>query len=168
MNVSQNKVVSLTYELKLENASGEVVDIATASEPLVFIFGIGSLLPKFEANIFNLKAKDNFEFSLSSAEAYGDFSEEAIVSLPIDIFMIDGKIDPDMLRIGNVIPMQDNEGHPMEGVVKSVEKETVVMDFNHPLAGKNLFFTGSILELREATPEEISHGHVHGPHGHHH
>jgi len=64
--------------------------------------------------------------------------------------------------------MQDNEGHPLEGVVKSVEKDKVIMDFNHPMAGKNLYFTGSILELRDATPEEISHGHVHGPHGHHH
>jgi len=168
MTVSQNKVVSLTYELKIDNASGEVVDMADASEPLVFIYGTGNLLPKFEAHIFNLKVKDNFEFTLSAADAYGDFTEDAIVTLPIDVFMMDGKIDPEMLRIGNVIPMQDNEGHPLEGVVKSVEKDNVIMDFNHPMAGKNLHFTGSILELRDATPEEISHGHVHGPHGHHH
>ncbi|MFH1119778.1 MAG: peptidylprolyl isomerase [Bacteroidota bacterium] len=168
MTVSQNKVVSLTYELKIDNAAGEVVDMADASEPLVFIYGTGNLLPKFEAHLLNLKAKDIFEFTLNAEEAYGDFTEDAIVTLPIDVFMMDGKIDPEMLRIGNVIPMQDNEGHPLEGVVKSVEKEKVTMDFNHPMAGKNLYFTGSILELRDATPEEISHGHVHGPHGHHH
>lgn len=168
MTVSQNKVVSLTYELKIDNASGEVVDKADAAEPLVFIYGTGNLLPKFEAHLFNLKANDNFEFTLTAADAYGDFTEDAIVTLPIDVFMIDGKIDPEMLRIGNVIPMQDNEGHPLEGVVKSFENDKVTMDFNHPMAGKNLHFTGSIVELREATQEEISHGHVHGPHGHHH
>ena len=168
MIISQNKVVSLTYELKIDNASGEVVDMADASEPLVFLYGAGNLLPKFESHLLNLKAQDNFEFTLSAADAYGDFTDDAIVTLPIDVFMMDGKIDPEMLRIGNVIPMQDNEGHPLEGVVKSVEKDKVIMDFNHPMAGKNLHFTGSILELRDATPEEISHGHVHGPHGHHH
>lgn len=168
MTVSQNKVVSLTYELKIDNASGEVVDVADASQPLVFLFGAGNLLPKFEDNIANLKANDTFEFTLQAADAYGELSQEAIISLPIDIFLVDGKIDPDMLRIGNVIPMQDNEGHPLEGVVKAVEEDAVVMDFNHPMAGKTLHFTGSILDLRDATQEEISHGHVHGPHGHHH
>jgi FKBP-type peptidyl-prolyl cis-trans isomerase SlyD len=168
MTVSQNKVVSLTYELKIDNASGEVVDVADASQPLVFLFGAGNLLPKFEDNIANLKANDTFEFTLQAADAYGELSQEAIISLPIDIFLVDGKIDPDMLRIGNVIPMQDNEGHPLEGVVKAVEDDAVIMDFNHPMAGKTLYFTGSILELRDATQEEISHGHVHGPHGHHH
>lgn len=168
MTVSQNKVVSLTYELKIDNASGEVVDVADASQPLVFLFGAGNLLPKFEDNIANLKANDTFEFTLQAADAYGELSQEAIISLPIDIFLVDGKIDPDMLRIGNVIPMQDNEGHPLEGVVKAVEEDAVVMDFNHPMAGKTLHFTGSIIDLRDATQEEISHGHVHGPHGHHH
>jgi len=168
MTVSQNKVVSLTYELKINDASGEVVDIADASQPLVFLYGTGNLLPKFEANIFNLNVNDSFEFTLSAADGYGEFTQEAVVTLPIDIFMIDGKIDPEMLKLGNVIPMQDNEGHPLEGVVKSVEKDAVVMDFNHPMAGKNLYFTGKIIELREATEEELSHGHVHGPHGHHH
>lgn len=168
MTVSQNKVVSLTYELKIDNASGEVVDMADASEPMVFLYGAGNLLPKFESQLFNLKVQDNFEFTLDAADAYGEFTEEAIVPLPIDVFMIDGKLDPEMLRIGNVIPMQDNEGHPLEGAVKSVEKDTVIMDFNHPMAGKTLYFTGTILELRDATAEEIGHGHVHGPHGHHH
>ncbi|HPG33390.1 MAG: FKBP-type peptidyl-prolyl cis-trans isomerase [Lentimicrobiaceae bacterium] len=168
MTISENKVVSLTYELKLDNASGEVVDMADASEPLVFLYGAGNMLPKFESNLANLKVNDNFEFTLASADAYGDFIEEAIIDLPIDIFMVEGKIDPDMLTIGNIIPMQDNEGHPMDGVVVAVENDQVKMDFNHPMAGKTLYFTGKILDLRDATEEELSHGHVHGPHGHHH
>ncbi|MPL72138.1 FKBP-type peptidyl-prolyl cis-trans isomerase SlyD [bioreactor metagenome] len=168
MIISKNKVVSLTYELKLDNAEGEVVDMADAAQPLVFLYGAGNMLPKFESNLAELKANDDFEFTLSSDDAYGPVIEEAVVELPIDIFMVDGKIDPDMLFVGNVIPMQDNEGRPLDGTVVSISDDKVKMDFNHPMAGKTLHFTGKILELREATAEEISHGHVHGPHGHHH
>lgn len=168
MTISQNKVVSLTYELKIDNASGEVVDMADASEPLVFLYGSGNMLPKFESNLADLKVNDNFEFTLKADEAYGDFIEEAIIELPIDVFMVEGKVDADILRIGNVIPMQDNEGRPMDGVVVAVKDEHVKMDFNHPMAGKNLHFTGTILDLRDATAEEISHGHIHGAHGHQH
>lgn len=168
MIISKNKVVSLTYKLKLDNAEGEVVDMADAAQPLVFLYGAGNMLPKFESNLAELKANDDFEFTLSSDDAYGPVIEEAVVELPIDIFMVDGKIDPDMLFVGNVIPMQDNEGRPLDGTVVSISDDKVKMDFNHPMAGKTLHFTGKILELREATAEEISHGHVHGPHGHHH
>jgi len=168
MNISQNKVVSLTYELKLDNNQGETVDMADESAPLIFIYGTGSMLPKFETNLANLKVNDTFEFTLDPADAYGDTIDEAIVDLPIDIFKIDGAIDEEMLTVGNYVPMQDNEGHPLEGKILEVNNETVKMDFNHPLAGKTLHFTGQIVDMREATPDELSHGHVHGPHGHHH
>ncbi len=168
MNISQNKVVSLTYELRLGNKMGETVDMADNSAPLVFIYGTGSMLPKFESNLENLKVNDTFEFTLAPEDAYGDLISEAIVDLPLEIFKIDGKLDYDMLVVGNSIPMQDNEGHPLEGKIVEVNSENVKMDFNHPLAGKTLHFTGQIIDMREATPEELSHGHVHGPHGHHH
>lgn len=168
MNISQNKVVSLTYELKLDSNMGKTVDMADASAPLIFIYGTGSMLPKFESNLENLKVNDTFEFTLDPADAYGEQIDEAIVDLPLDIFKIDGKIDEEMLTVGNFIPMQDNEGHPLEGKILDVNSEHVKMDFNHPLAGKTLHFTGKIVDLRDATADEISHGHVHGPHGHHH
>lgn len=168
MNISQNKVVSLTYELKLDNHMGETVDMADSSAPLIFIYGTGSMLPKFESNLENLNLNDTFEFTLDPADAYGEQIDEAIVDLPIDIFKIDGQIDEEMLTVGNFVPMQDNEGHPLEGKIVEISNEHVKMDFNHPLAGKTLHFTGQIVDLREATEDEISHGHVHGPHGHHH
>ncbi len=168
MNISQNKVVSLTYELKLDNNMGETVDMAEASAPLMFIYGTGSMLPKFESHLENLKVNDTFEFTLDPADAYGDTINEAIVDLPLEIFKIDGKIDEEMLVVGNFVPMQDNEGHPLEGKILEVKDDSVKMDFNHPLAGKTLHFTGQIIDMRDATQDEISHGHVHGPHGHHH
>lgn len=168
MNISQHKVVSLTYELKLDNNLGETVDMADEAAPLIFIYGTGSMLPKFESNLKNLTVNDTFEFTLDPADAYGDLIDEAIVDLPIEIFKIDGKLDEEMLTVGNFVPMQDNEGHPLEGKILEVNDENVKMDFNHPLAGKTLHFTGQIVDLRDATPDEISHGHVHGPHGQHH
>lgn len=168
MIISNNKVVSLTYELKLDNAQGEIVEVTSSDSPLVFLYGAGNMLPKFEENLANLKLNDNFEFTLVAEDAYGPLISEAVIDLPIDVFMVEGKIDPEMLRIGNVIPMQDNQGNPLEGLVIGVDEASVKMDFNHPMAGKTLYFTGTIIDLRDATEEEISHGHVHGVHGHHH
>ncbi|HWY35747.1 MAG TPA: hypothetical protein VNX68_13965, partial [Nitrosopumilaceae archaeon] len=83
-------------------------------------------------------------------------------------FFVEGKFDEERVKIGEELPMLDAEGHEMYGLVVQVGEEHVTMDFNHPLAGHDLHFSGEILEVRDATPEELDHGHVHGPHGHHH
>ena len=168
MNISNNKVVSLTYELKQDNAQGETIEITDKNSPLVFLYGAGMMLPKFEQNLENLKVDDNFEFTLQADDAYGPIIDEAVIDLPIDVFMVEGKIDPEMLKVDNIIPMQDNQGNPLEGKIVEVGEESVKMDFNHPMAGQNLHFTGTIIDLRDATEEEVSHGHVHGNHGHQH
>ena len=168
MNISNNKVVSLTYELKHDNAQGETIEVTDKNSPLVFLYGAGMMLPKFEQNLENLKVNDNFEFTLQADDAYGEIIQEAVIDLPIDVFMVEGKIDPEMLKVDNIIPMQDNQGNPLEGKILEVAEESVKMDFNHPMAGRNLHFTGTIVDLRDATEEEVSHGHVHGAHGHQH
>jgi FKBP-type peptidyl-prolyl cis-trans isomerase SlyD len=73
-----------------------------------------------------------------------------------------------MVKVGNVLPMTDSDGNQMRGSVQEITGEHVRMDFNHPLAGQDLHFAGEVLEIRDATKEELSHGHVHGPGGHHH
>lgn len=168
MKIEKNKVVALTYELKYDNASGDTIEVADNRDPLVFLFGTGGMLPKFEENLSSLKSGDHFEFVLSKDDAYGDFTEEAIVDLSKDIFRIEGEIDEEMLKPGSFIPMQDQDGHPLQGKVISLDENTVKLDFNHPMAGKNLHFTGEIVEVRDASDEELSHGHVHGHGGHHH
>jgi FKBP-type peptidyl-prolyl cis-trans isomerase SlyD len=168
MEIEKNKVVALTYVLKYDNASGETIEVADERDPLIFLFGNGGMLPKFEENLSSLKSGDHFEFLLSKDDAYGDFTEEAIVELSKDIFRIEGEIDEEMLKPGSFIPMQDQDGHPLQGKVLSVDESNVKMDFNHPMAGKNLHFTGEIVEVRDASEEELSHGHVHGHGGHHH
>ena len=163
MKVSKDKVVSLTYELRLNSENGEVIESLSADAPLTFLYGSGNLLPKFEENINGLSTGDKFDFDLQASEAYGEINQNAIVDVPVSAFEIDGKIDENLLKIGNKIPMQDTSGNKLTGVVKEVLDDNVTMDFNHPLAGNNLFFKGIITEIREATEEEMHHGHAHYP-----
>ncbi|MCG8411931.1 MAG: peptidylprolyl isomerase [Bacteroidales bacterium] len=161
MTISKDKVVTLVYQLKVDNSNGEIVETVEKDKPFVFLYGAGLMLPKFEENLNNLKAGDDFEFVLKSEEAYGLASEEAVMELPKNIFEVDGKIEEGLLKEGNVIPMQNNEGNKFNGLVIEIKDETVTMDFNHPLAGDDLHFKGNILEVREATKEELEHGHAH-------
>jgi len=161
MIVSQNKVVSLTYELRVNGKTGEVIEKVDNNSPLTFLFGTGSLLPKFEDNLAGLKVGDSFDFNLVSEDAYGQFDEGSVIKVPLQAFQMDGKVDYDLVKIGNKIPMQDSEGHRLTGVVKTVDTDSVTMDFNHPLAGNHLFFKGEITDIRQATEEEITHGHLH-------
>ncbi|MBN1599770.1 MAG: peptidylprolyl isomerase [Bacteroidales bacterium] len=163
MEVTKEKVVSLTYELRQNDANGKIIETLTKDSPLTFLFGTDNLLPKFEENIDGLKVGDSFDFNLEASEAYGSVNIDAIINVPVKAFEIDGKIDDNMLKLGNKIPMQDASGNKLSGVVKEITEESVKMDFNHPLAGKDLFFKGEITDIREATEEELHHGHAHYP-----
>ncbi|HOP04446.1 MAG TPA: FKBP-type peptidyl-prolyl cis-trans isomerase [Tenuifilaceae bacterium] len=164
MVITKDKVVSLSYELKV---NGELVDKAEANNPLEFLYGRGALIARFEENINNLGIGDSFEFMIPSNEGYGDVNQEAIIDLPKDIFKVDGEIEENLLEVGKYLPMLDQEGNQLNGKILEIKEEAVVMDFNHPLAGQDLHFTGKVESIREATDEELSHGHVHS-HGHHH
>lgn len=161
MKISDDKVVSLIYTLTVD---GEVADQTTKENPLEFIFGMGYLLPKFEENIKELKAGDGFEFHLTATEGYGETDPNAIVELPKNIFEVDGALREDLLIPGNVIPMMNAHGGVMPGTVIEVLPEVVVMDFNHRMAGKELDFKGTILNVREATEAELTNG-LHGERG---
>ena len=166
MVISDKKVVSLSYQLRESDASGEVIETVTAERPLVFIYGAGNLLPKFEEHISGLAIGDDFSFQLKATDAYGDVEEDAVVKVPKSAFASsDGEIDPDLLVVGNMIPMLDHLGNRLEGVIIEIGDDAVVMDFNHPLAGDDLFFTGKVVEVRDASAEELARGHVHGAAG---
>lgn len=161
-SIAPQKVVSLSYELSLSN--GNLADEATADEPLVFIHGIGQTLPAFDDRINGLSVGEKFSFSLTSEEGYGESNPNFIVDIPKNIF--DGPDVPkDILQVGATLPMQDQEGNPMDGIVMEIGDESVKMDFNHPLAGEALNFKGTVVDVRDATPEELDHGHVHGKGG---
>ena len=160
--IAPNKVVSLSYTLMLN--SGELADEATADQPLVFIHGIGQTLPAFDDQLDGLSVGDTFSFTLSAEDGYSESSPNYVVEIPKNIF--EGPDVPDdILEIGATLPMQDQDGNPMDGVVVEIGDDTVTMDFNHPLAGEALGFSGTVLDIREATQEELDHGHVHGEGG---
>ena len=161
MKTDQNKVVSITYELRQQDKDGEVLETVTNESPLTFILGVGALLPAFEEKLTGLEEGETFDFVLSVAEAYGEYSDNAVVTVPKDVFVVDGVLQEEMLYEGNTIPMMDEEGNKLNGVVTSVEEDHVVMDFNHPLAGIDLYFHGTVVGVRDATASELEHGHVH-------
>ena len=165
--IEKNKVVSLHYRLRKDNKEGELIEETYNANPMTFLYGVGGMIPKFEKELAGLKEKDNFSFGIEAKEAYGEFDEAAIIDLDIDIFKVDGKLDENMMKVGAVLPMSNAEGHRIDGKIMAITDKQVKMDFNHPLAGQNLYFEGEIVSLRNASEEEIQHGHVHQE-GHHH
>ena len=168
MQITKNTIVSLSYVLKRDDANGEIIEETRAGDPLVFLYGNGQMLPKFEENLSTLKSGDGFEFTLAIDDAYGEMDQDAIIDLDKSIFMIDGKADDELLTVGYAIPMRDDQGHMLQVTVFSVGDEMVRMDFNHPMAGNMLHFKGNVIEVRQASDEELSHGHAHGAGGHQH
>ncbi|HVW12534.1 MAG TPA: peptidylprolyl isomerase [Mucilaginibacter sp.] len=165
MKIAPKHVVSLTYDLYTKNDDGSegLVESATAEQPLTFLYGAGQMLPKFEENLGDLSTGDSYEFRLAAEDAYGNYDEEAVASLPKEMFQ-----GQDMPGVGSMLPLQDNQGNRFQGQVVSIAEDSVIVDLNHPMAGQELHFKGNILNVRAATPEELSHGHAHGPDGHHH
>ena len=170
MPIVKNNVVFISYQLAFPDEDGQpdVVEIVDEKEPMVFIHGLSGLPEAFEKNLLGLNEGDTFDFSISAEDAYGNVDPNAIIQLPKSIFQAEDQSADDILQIGNFIPMTDDQGNRMQGLVVAIEGESVTMDFNHPLAEKTLMFQGKILKIREATPEEIAHGHVHGEGGVHH
>ncbi len=168
MKVGKNKVVTLTYKLQENDENGKILQEVDENRPFVHLFGVGTLLPAFEANLNNLEPEESFQFAIGAADAYGVKSDEAIIELDKSIFEIDGVVDENLLFVGNKIVMQDQNGNPIEGIVLEIRDNNVLMDFNHPLAGQDIYFSGKILDVRDATAEELEHGHVHEEGGHQH
>jgi len=167
MKTTSNHVVSISYQLT-EKGSDVLVEKVTSDDPFVFLMGAGNLLEAFEQQLTDLSVGDSFDFILESEEAYGLIDENAIVKVPVEAFFVNGKFADDLVVAGKPIRMQDQEGNPLIGTVKERGLETVTIDFNHPMAGKALHFRGDVVSVRPATEEELNHGHVHGPGGHHH
>lgn len=172
MIIEKNKVVSVNYVLTVYEKEGDaetLVEETSIENPFVFLYGNGDLLEDFETALSSKIKGDKFDFKVAYERGYGQIHLDHIVNVPIEAFKDeDGNMDEEMVVVGNMLPMHDHEGNRMQGLVVEITDTYVKMDFNHPLAGKNLHFTGEVLEVRPATLEELSHGHVHGPGGHHH
>lgn len=157
MENSLNKYVTVAYKLYVMDKGEKVlVEEAPKAHPFQFISGLGYTLERFEKEITVLNQGDNFCFTIPCSEAYGEFYEENVRTVPKSMFTdADGKFDEEHIFEGNVIPLQDHEGHQFLGTVGEITKDTVVIDLNHPHAGKDLTFEGIVIENRPATAKEI-------------
>ena len=156
VEIGKYKMVTLTYDLRVDDENGEMIEQATVESPLQFLYGAGLMLPKFEKHLAGLKQDDPFKIKLDSVDAYGDVNNEAIVELPKSVFLVNGEFDNELISVGNAVPMMSSNGQRLNGIVLEVEDEIIKMDFNHPLAGEDLFFTGKVIEVREASDAEVA------------
>ncbi|MCQ2174647.1 MAG: peptidylprolyl isomerase [Bacteroidales bacterium] len=159
MKIEKNKVVALSYELEVE---GKTVDKAGEDKPLDYIHGTGMLLPRFEQEVDGKEPGDSFEFTLDAGEGYGEYNPKYKFDIPKESFAgEDGAIREDLLQVGFIIPMVNSSGQVVQGRVAAIGEQTVTMDFNHPMAGKTLHFTGKVISVRDATGKELEQG-LHG------
>lgn len=152
MTVEEQCIITITYELREENADGPVVEVMDANWPFKFYFGSGKLLPAFEGHLLGLEEGDTFHFTLSPTEAYGQVLDSEIIDLPMDLF----ENNPEsILEEGKYITVTDDQGGQHNGKILSWTNRTVKVDFNHVMAGKTLHFSGVILQVRPATVNEL-------------
>ncbi|MBS1506558.1 MAG: peptidylprolyl isomerase [Bacteroidetes bacterium] len=156
MQISKHKVAAIHYTLT--DNEGKVIDSSAGREPLLFIQGIGNLIPGMEEGLEGRKTGDKFSLKVSPEKGYGVKSEDLVQRVPRSAFG-DQKIEKGM-------QFQTNHGHVV--TVTNVGLSEITVDGNHPLAGVELNFDVEVMSIREASEEEIAHGHVHGPGGHHH
>ncbi len=160
MQITKEKVVAIHYTLK--NNAGEVIDTSEGKEPLYYLHGFGNLIAGMEEGLEGKSKGDKFELKISPEKGYGARIEEAVQQVPMDAF---GGAD---VKVGMQFQASGDAGHPIVVTVTKVEDNTVTVDANHPLAGVELNFKVEVMDVREASQDEIAHGHVHGTGGHHH
>ena len=159
MNISKNSVVSIHYTLTDDN--NQTLDSSNGSDPLVYLHGARNVIPGLEEALEGKKQGDKFKVSITSDKAYGPYMDEMVQSVPKDQFP-QGDV-----QVGMRFQAHTPNG-PVVLTVVEVKDTEVIVDGNHPLAGQNLHFDLEVTNVRAATEEEMSHGHVHGPGGHNH
>jgi FKBP-type peptidyl-prolyl cis-trans isomerase SlyD len=159
LTVQDGLVVSMEYSLHVD---GELIDTSIGHEPLEFLQGAGNIIPGLEDELYDLEIGEARNVIVAAEDGYGALDPDAFFDVPRDQFPTEIP-----LEIGVELQVQDEDGQPMMARIERVDDDNVRLDFNHPLAGKELVFDVKIVALREATDEEMEHGHAHDD-GHHH
>jgi FKBP-type peptidyl-prolyl cis-trans isomerase SlyD len=160
MTISKNTVVSIDYTLA--NDAGEVLDTSKGASPLVYLHGVGGLIPGMERGLDGRSQGESLKLTIPPGDAYGEKRQELIQPVPRKAFGGASDIKP-----GMQFQAKTPQG-PQVVTVVEVDDENVTVDANHALVGQTLHFDVTIVDVRAATPDEIAHGHAHGPGGHHH
>jgi len=160
MQITTNSVVQFHYVLKDE--TGVELENSAGSDPMTYLHGSGGLLPGLEAALEGKSGGDSFNVTLLPADAFGELRDDSELRVPLSQLQGAKKWQPGMMAV-----IHTNQGHQQVKVLK-VGHTMATVDTNHPMAGKTLQFEVSVVGVREASHEELSHGHAHGPGGHHH
>ncbi|GAB4553881.1 MAG: peptidylprolyl isomerase [Anaerolineae bacterium] len=152
--VQNNCVVSIAYTLRVD---GNVVDEADAAEPLEYLHGADNIVPGLESALEGLRVGERKDVRVTPEEGYGVYDNDDVEVLPRREFP-----DDMPLEVGMLLSISDDDGYFADATVKAFNEREVTLDYNHPLAGKELHFNVEVVGIREATDEEIAHGHVHG------
>ena len=158
LKVMDGRVVSMDYSLHID---GELVDTSEGGEPLDYLHGAGNIIPGLESELDGMAVGETKSVTVAPEAGYGEHDPEAFMDVPRREFPAEIP-----LEIGTELQLQDQDGQPMYARIDEINDDTVTLDFNHPLAGKELHFEVTIMAIREPTEEELAHGHVH--HGHEH
>ena len=161
MTIAQQKVVTIHYKV-VDVASGETIDSSEGGQPMTYLHGAQNIIPGLEAALEGKSAGDELEVTIAPEDAYGEYSEERVQKVPMEAFEGVEKVEP-----GMAFTAQTKHG-PINLIVTEVDEAVVTVDANHPLAGKSLQFSVKVESVRDASEEELAHGHVHGEGGHHH
>ena len=159
LKVDDGKVVSMHYTLHVD---GKVVDSSEGGEPLQFIQGMGHIIHGLEHELYDMKVGEKKDVVVAAKDGYGESDPEAFMDVPRESFPSNVP-----LTLGTELELRDQEDHPVYARVEEVTDKNVRLNMNHPLAGKELRFSIQIANLRPASDEEVSHGHVHGEGQHH-
>lgn len=158
--VAKDTVVKLAYTLTVD---GEIIDMADEQDAIEFLQGHRNIISGLESQLDGMKVGESKTVSVSAEEGYGAVDEDAFDEVPLSEFPEDVTPEMDM-----ELELKDAEGNDLYGRIVTIGDESVTMDFNHPLAGKELHFEIKVVDVRPATAEEIAHGHVHSHGDHHH
>ncbi|HEY9089360.1 MAG TPA: peptidylprolyl isomerase [Anaerolineaceae bacterium] len=152
--VANDVVVSIEYTLEVE---GEVVDYSEKDDPLEYLHGHENIIPGLESALTGMSVGDSKQVTVVASEAYGDVDPEALIEVSRSDFPEDVPME-----VGTQVQVRNMDGHVLDAHITSIDGDKVKLDFNHPLAGKDLLFKVTIVSLRNATQEELEHSHVHG------
>ena len=154
----KNQYMEVAYQLFVDGENGqEMTEEATKERPFQFITGFGVALDAFEQQVAGLQKGDSFDFTITHDQAYGDYRDDLVLDLEREVFSINGHFDHEHIYEDAIVPLQNEEGNRFYGRIVEVGEEKVKVDLNHPLAGEDLTFKGTIVENREATAKAIEH-----------
>lgn len=157
--MAENKYITVAYKLYVKEEGDEVEELVEQCEtdhPFQFLSGFGMVIPAFEQNVQDVAEGGSVDFVIPCADAYGEFQDELMFDVPRNIFEINGKLDTEHIFDGNVVPMQGEDGTRFNATIIEIKNDAVTIDLNHPRAGQDLHFVGTVVTNRPATPEEIA------------